>query len=207
MPVTHESTEVAQLRHLLCRLETTQNGAVAVSQVDARASHVDGWLDWIRGPGFGTTWYTELALQCHTLVVTSDDEGFKNASDDFRPNLKAFLDLCPDVKRQTRPQEMRFGKWTDETRVDEEKGHESHVFKYDGKDMGPGTEREKALPDEERCEKERELGREEEEREFEKAVVQGGSLAWSGWRRRRSGRGGPEWCGRTQTWRGGACTR
>jgi hypothetical protein len=42
MPVTHESTEVAQLRHLLCRLEATQNGAVAVSQVDARASHVDG---------------------------------------------------------------------------------------------------------------------------------------------------------------------
>jgi hypothetical protein len=36
-------------------------------------------------------------------------------------------------------QDMRFGKWTDETWVDEEKGRESRAFKYDGQGMGPGA--------------------------------------------------------------------
>ena len=90
-----------QLRQLLRRLEATPNSAVAVSQVDARAPHVDGWLDWIRGPGFGTAWYTELALRCRTLVSLSVSTAFRQQSEDFRPNLKAFRDLCAQASLDT----------------------------------------------------------------------------------------------------------
>ena len=110
MPVTHESSDLAQLRHLLRRLEATQNGAAA-------PPHVDGWLDWIRGSGFGTAWFTELAQQCRTLASLSVNMEFKYSTDDFRANLAAFRDLVfkasNDKHARTEPLETQVLRlWT-----------------------------------------------------------------------------------------------
>ena len=113
---THACPEHVHLRDLLRRLEATQNSAAA-PPVDARAPHVDGWLDWIRGPGFGTVWYTDLALRCRTLASLSARTAFKNQIDDFHTNLKAFLDLCAqaslDTHARTEPLETQVLRlWT-----------------------------------------------------------------------------------------------